>query len=327
MQINRSKILWWGLLGGAALLVGVACALPGLKAPAPFASPTPNLTMTAFFSPQLGVPPTATPREQATLPPTAAFVVATATPAFSPTPLPPTAVPTAPPPTSPPPPTPVPSRPGPVVRAPLLWVAPNNIDGNLDDWRTTTTYPIANVVYGAANYNGASDLSGTFRIGWDYRALYVAVQVVDDQLVQKEHGAALYKGDDVEIQLDTNLYGDFYINALNGDDYQIGLSPGNPPGTSPEAYLWYPAAQARTVHAVELGVKLTSDGYVMEAAIPWTIIGFKPYPGLKMGFAISISDDDDPNQAVQQTMLSNDPYRTLLPTSWGTLVFYDPGKK
>jgi len=205
-------------------------------------------------------------------------------------------------------------------------VAPNTMDGNLNDWRTTTTYPIANVVYGAANYTGAGDLSGTFRIGWDYRALYVAVQVVDDALVQSEHGAAIYKGDDVEIQLDTNLYGDFYINAVNADDYQIGLSPGSPPGTSPEAYLWYPPGKARALPEVDLGVKLTSSGYVLEAAIPWTIIGFKPYPGLSMGFAISLSDNDDAAHAVQQSMLSNDPYRTLLPTSWGTLAFYDPGK-
>ncbi len=327
MQRKQRKVLWWGLLVGAALLIGVACALPGLKAPAPFASPTPNLTMTAFFSPQLGVPPTATPGSPMALSPTVPLPTAEAPPAASPTPAPPTATPLPPSPTVPPQSTPLPSRPGPVVRAPLLWVAPSNIDGNLDDWRTTTTYPIANVVYGAANYSGASDLSGTFRIGWDYRALYVAVQVVDDHLVQNEHGAAIYKGDDVEIQLDTNLYGDFYINAINGDDYQIGLSPGSPPGTAPEAYLWYPPGKARALPEVDIGVKLTADGYVLEAAIPWTIIGFKPYPGLKMGFAISISDDDDPTQAVQQTMLSNDPYRTLLPTSWGTLVFYDPGKK
>ncbi len=326
-MMNQRKMLWWGGLVSAALLIGVACALPGLKAPAPFASPTPNLTMTAFFSPQLGVPPTATPGLPVASSPAVPVPTATAPPAASPSPAPPTAAPVPPSPTAPPQPTPLPSRPGPVVSAPLLWVAPARIDGNLDDWRTTTTYPIANVVYGAANYSGASDLSGTFRIGWDYRALYVAVQVVDDHLVQNEHGAAIYKGDDVEIQLDTNLYGDFYINAVNGDDYQIGLSPGSPPGTSPEAYLWYPPGKARALPEVDVGVKLTTDGYVLEAAIPWTIIGFKPYPGLKMGFAISISDDDDPTRAVQQTMLSNDPYRTLLPTSWGTLVFYDPGKK
>ena len=328
MSIDLRKVLRWGLVLGVALLVGVACGLPvGLKPPAPFASPTPNLTMTAFFSPQLGVPPTATPAGEATTsPPQPATPPPTVTSAVPPTPLPPTAVPPSPTPTSPPAPTPLPSRPGPVVRAPLLWVAPNTIDGDLSDWRTTVTYPIANVVYGAANYSGASDLSGTFRIGWDYRALYVAVQVVDDHLVQNEHGAAIYKGDDVEIQLDTNLYGDFYVNALNADDYQIGLSPGSPPGTSPEAYLWYPPGKARSLPEVDIGVKLTSTGYVLEAAIPWTIIGFKPYPGLSMGFAISLSDDDDPTQAVQQTMLSNDPYRTLLPTSWGTLVFFAPGK-
>ncbi len=309
----------WGVL--------LACALPGVRPPAPFASPTPNLTMTAFFNPSYGMPPTATPtvgqavtatRQPSPVPPTQTPPLPSATAAL-PTPTPP---PTSPPVTA----TPA-VRPGPVVRAPLLWVAPNRIDGSLNDWRTKTTYPVNAVVYGAANYHGASDLSAKFRIGWDYRALYIGIDVVDDHLVQTQHGADIFKGDDVEIQLDTNLYGDFYVNAVNADDFQIGLSPGNPPGTSPEAYMWYPPGHARALPEVDVAVQLQAHGYTLEAAIPWTIIGFKPHPGLQMGFALSVSDDDSPSQAVQQTMLSNDPYRRLTdPTSWGTLIFYDPGK-
>jgi len=57
------------------------------------------------------------------------------------------------------------------------------------------------------------------------------------------------------------------------------------------------------------------------------VFGRKPTPNTRMGFAINLSDNDASGQAVQQTMLSNDPFRTLTdPTTWGTLVFYDPGK-
>ncbi len=314
---NRKHWVW---LPGVVLLLW-ACALPKASAPTPFAFPTANMTMTAFFDPNAGVPPTATP---------SAAPLPTQAPSLPPptaTPLPPTAPPA---PTQPPPPTstPVPAvRPGPVVQAPLLWVAPNNINANLDDWRTQTEYPVQSVVFGGENYTGAADLSGKFRIGWDYRALYLAVIVTDDQLVQTQHGAQMFKGDDVEIQRDLDYYGDFYLGALNGDDFQIGLSPGVPPGTAPEAYLWYPAGQARALPEVEIAVQLTTHGYIMEAAIPWTVFGRKPSPNMRMGFALSLSDNDAAGQAVQQTMLSNDPFRVLAdPTTWGTLVFFDPGK-
>jgi len=303
----------------ALLITAVGCRLSGVKSPTPVAFPTPNLTLTALFNPNQSVPPTATPVSQLTAAPTTAPTQA------------PTAAPTSPPsPTTPPTvaPTPIPQRPGPRVEAPLLWVAPNKIDGSLGDWRTTTEYPITAVVYGANNYSGASDLSGKFRIGWDYRALYIAAIVTDDRLVQAEHGANIFKGDDVEIQLDTNLYGDFYTHYLNADDYQIGLSIGNPPGTSPEAYLWYPSNKARSLTEVQIGVTTNGHGYILEAAIPWTVFGFKPHKGMVMGFALSVSDNDDPDHAVQQTMISNDPYRTLTdPTTWGTLHFYDPRSK
>ncbi len=292
--MHKNLRLWLFPLLAGVLLVLVACGLPSLSTPTPFVFPTLALTPTTSV---IGIPPTATPSSGATVVPVAP--TATQAPMV---------------------------RPGPVVRAPLLWVAPNDINGNLDDWRTKDEYPIQSVVFGAANYTGLSDVSGKFRIGWDYRALYVAVIVTDDVLVQTQHGAQMFKGDDVEIQLDTNLYGDFFVEGITADDFQIGLSPGVPPGTAPEAYLWYPPGQARALPEVEIAVVLTDNGYVMEAAIPWTVVGFKPSPGLQMGFAISISDDDLPGQAVQQTMVSNDPYRTMWPTSWGTLVFYDPGK-
>ena len=348
---GRQRIL---ALSGLAILL-FACALPNTSAPTPFVFPTANLTMTALFDPNAGVPPTATPsavpsasalpatatappsQPSATaLPPTATVAQPTAT-AIPPSPtvvLWPTAT-AAPPTATTVPPTPVPPtattvpavRPGPVVKAPLLWVAPNRIDANLGDWRTKTEYPIQSVVFGANNYTGASDLSGKFRIGWDYRALYLAVIVVDDKLVQTQHGAQMYKGDDVEIQLDLDYYGDFYVSQCNGDDFQIGLSPGVPPGTAPEAYLWCPRGKARTLPEVEVAVHLTANGYIMEAAIPWSVFGRKPEPGTRMGFALNLSDNDAAGQAIQQTMLSNDPFRRLLdPTTWGTLVFFDPRK-
>jgi hypothetical protein len=64
-----------------------------------------------------------------------------------------------------------------------------------------------------------------------------------------------------------------------------------------------------------------SDGYRLEAAIPWSVFGVTPANGQQFGFAISISDNDNPNENVQQKMVSADPFRSLVdPTTWGVLT-------
>jgi hypothetical protein len=100
-------------------------------------------------------------------------------------------------------------------------------------------------VYGSENWSGEADLSAQYMLGWDEDALYLAARIFDDRYVQEAFEEDIYQGDSVEILLDTDVAGDFYLEALNGDDFQLGISPGNPsPGADPEAYLWYPAAEA-----------------------------------------------------------------------------------
>jgi hypothetical protein len=72
--------------------------------------------------------------------------------------------------------------------------------------------------------------------------------------------------------------------------------------------------------------KQAADGYALEAKIPWTVFGVTPTSGDKYGFAISISDDDQADTAVQQSMVSSVITRKLLnPTTWGTLILAPGG--
>jgi hypothetical protein len=298
-----------------ALLVALAaaCTLPGAASPTQFAFPTPNLTHTAIF---------------------AAILTPSATAPSAPTPLAPTTSGTPPPPTSEAG-TPAAtatlggaSRPnGSPVTAAYLPSAPT-IDGNISEW-TSTAYAIDQIVFGAANWVGANDASATYYIGWDTGNLYLAVRVRDEAHVQINGGANLrylYKGDDVEIQLDTNLSGDFYATSVDSDDYQLGFTPGNFGTLSPQAYLWIPAAQEGTRASVGVQVRQVTNGYELEARIPWTVFGISPAGGNRYGFAISASDNDLAGTATQQSMVSNVRNRRLLnPTTWGTLILEAPG--
>lgn len=313
------------------LLGGAACNLPSVAAPTPFAFPTPDLTLTAIFSvlvtPTPPVVITATPVQ---IPPTsdqAAFPSPTVPPilgTFIPeTPISTTQAPAP----SPIPATPTPARqlrPGPVVEA-LYVQNPPAVDGSLNDW--TIPFQTANhIVFGRDRWDNAEDLSSRFAVAWDYNYLYLAARVTDEDYVQNARGEDLFLGDSLEILFDSNLAQDFELQRLGPDNYQLGISPGNPePGENPEAYLWYPRDIAGRRPEVRIGAQRTSVGWDVEAAVPWSVFGTAPQADMTYGFVFSVSDNDRTGQVEQQTMVSNVSTRRLTdPTSWGNLTLRVP---
>lgn len=331
MNTNRWKLL--GALGALGLAV-LACALPGTASPTPFVFPTPNLTLTAFFSQvtQPAPPPTVTPAEGIG----GGLPVPTSTP--FPTSIPPTAPPS---PTSPPIvvatataavvyPTNTPSYAGPGMRSGPSFAAtylstPPKIDGYVEEW-TIPLYRAEAVVYGQSNWDNADDLSAAVFLGWDETYLYVGAKVHDDTYVQNATGAYLYQGDSLEILLDTDVSGDYYLASLSADDFQLGISPGNPaPNQNPEAYLWFPRSQEGRRSNVQIAATRSGSGYHIEAAIPWSVFGVTPTAGRHFGFVFSVSDNDLAGKNVQQSMVSLVSTRVLTaPTTWGDLTLVKP---
>jgi hypothetical protein len=276
--------------------------------PTPFTFPTPNATLTALYSiPTLSLP---TATESYVAPTYPAAVTPTNTPAI------PTAAGFNPSFTS----TPVVMRgSGQVVGSYML--KPPVLDGTWDEW-PATEFPINVVVYGLNNFNSTLDLYGSYKVGWDYSYLYLAVEVDDDKYTQVSSGSYLYMGDSLEILMDTNLIGDLTVKKLDGDDYQLGISPGLvTPGSGQEAYLWYPSSLAGGRSSVLIAAIGGNGIYHVELAIPWYVFNVAPYEGMELGFAMSISDDDLNGVARQQTMISSCSFRSLVdPTTWGTLT-------
>lgn len=309
----KNKVILTTLLITTCIL---ACVLPFSTQPTPYIPPTPNMTLTVLAVADIleaSVPPSpipiiVTPTVSSESSPTISppEIVRSPTPSYTPTFTP--AVVT------------YPQRPGAIVVAANLGTSPN-LDGNWDEWNTTE-YPAGYIVYGWSNWDNYDDLQASFRIGWDKNNLYVAVKVKDDLYVQNASGQNLYKGDSIEILLDTNLYDDFYYNQLSTDDYQLGISPGNPDvnGTR-EAVLWYPGSRSGSRPEVTIA-SIGGDGlYRVEAASPWSVFNISPYVGRRLGFALSVSDNDNHNENVQQSMASNVIGRKLtMPMTWGELV-------
>lgn len=193
---------------------------------------------------------------------------------------------------------------------------PPQIDAYLDEW-TSSQYAIAHNVFQPENWSGAADCSGRFFIAWDWDYLYLGIEVFDDRHVQEESGRMFYKGDDIEIQLDTDLPGDYSDGGLSSDDAQIGFTVHDFAGRY-EAFVWRPAEKSISL---EMVARQTSSGYVLEVAVPWSALSLSPEVETPYGFCLNVSDDDTPGTKGQDSMVSNVVTRKWGdPTTWGTLI-------
>ncbi|MEN8240427.1 MAG: sugar-binding protein [Chloroflexota bacterium] len=319
--VTRKKIL----LGAMAIFIFGACSLldggssnnggVGIVEPTAILSPTPNLTLTAVFAqatanaPEPGEPtstdlpdpasPTDEPGVEVTqpAPPTPTSVAYAETPAVA-----------------------VVDQ----VEAHYLNSAPT-IDGALSEW-PGEMYSMSDLVYGPEYYANSADLSGQFKIAWDNDNLYLGVVVFDTRYSQTATGTQMFMGDSLEILMDTNLSGDASDTQLSGDDYQIGISAGNLHDVAiPEAFMWYPSDKIGTLPGVEIAGVLINGGYVVEIAMPWSVVGVTPTNGKIVGFLFSISDNDMQFMNKQQSVVSFSPSRELQnPTSWSELKLIKP---
>lgn len=201
---------------------------------------------------------------------------------------------------------------GPMATAP-------QIDANLSEWEGVPAVESAYTVYRAAAWDGTEDLTAVWHLAWDADNLYLAAEVSDDVHVQTQSGNQIFRGDSLELQIDTDRAGDLG-SGLNADDVQINLSPGNFADLPPSAFRFLGGNDAPGAD-IRVAAQPTDTGYVLEAAVPWRDIGVAPTPGLTLGLALNANDNDTPGTAVQEVLKSHVPTRTFSdPTTWGTLT-------
>lgn len=200
------------------------------------------------------------------------------------------------------------------------------IDGRLDEWQglplaTESAY----LVYKKEDWNGTSDLTAAWWLGWDSANLYVAVEVVDDQHVQTQTGNLTYLGDSLEMQIDTDRAGDFQSTTLSPDDFQLVLSPGNFANLTAEVFRFRGTDEGQMPdnpgHSIQVASQRTTTGYWLEAAIPWGDLSVTPQPNMVLGLNLNANDNDTADTAAQEVMMSNVSTRTFRnPATWGTVT-------
>jgi hypothetical protein len=204
---------------------------------------------------------------------------------------------------------------------------PPTIDADLSGWPDGPTAVSSHVVHRASGVTRSPTAQAVWRLGWDETHLYVAAVITDDVHVQTQQGNQVFRGDSLELQIETNPARN--ARSLGPSNFQIALSPGNFAGIPPSAFRFQGTAEgsmrdAAGGHNINVAARQTGDGYILEAAIPWSDLNLTPTPGMSLGLALNLNDNDTPGSARQEMMLSNVSTRQFAdPTSWGTLTLQE----
>lgn len=202
---------------------------------------------------------------------------------------------------------------------------PPTIDGKVepDEWAKSYGFELRYTDTGNPNHAVARAL-------WDDRNCYLAIEVKDKDVVSnpksKPHKPSLvYHGDDVEI----------YLDSLNLRTPRMG------PGCHHLMIGAGAGYSGRTTAASEYAVGVqgtindgrdTDQGYTIEVAAPWSILGGTPTPSTKvMGFNVTVYNYDsttvdqfDKCTCLSWAKTSNRPAEedtTHSPAHWNQLVF------
>ncbi|MCC7518545.1 MAG: hypothetical protein IT578_05105 [Verrucomicrobiae bacterium] len=178
---------------------------------------------------------------------------------------------------------------------------PVQVDGDLSDWENVpnavTLNSAAHATWQREDWTGPADLSATVRVAWRTDGLLVAAEVTDDIVQQPYAGADIWKGDYLNVLLDTQP-----ASATEDGVIQLGISPGNFDKLPAEVYSYRP--QGQPAAGAKVAAKRTARGYNVEAFVPFTALGMA---GVKQDqfatFEIGVSDSDG-TPAAQQTMLT-----------------------
>jgi len=147
------------------------------------------------------------------------------------------------------------------------------IDGDLSEWgyaNPLNADTSSQVKTPANGYGGVSDSSFRAQLMYDAQNLYLAVNVKDDtKLANNATGSAIVNGDGIELYLSNypEQYDVSRGSTYNSQyDYHLAISYAD----SPQAYI---LSHGRAPTGLVASKVETSDGYIIEAQIPWSNFG------------------------------------------------------
>jgi len=205
-----------------------------------------------------------------------------------------------------------------------------SVDGTLDDWADATWHTVTremNVPSGGINPVAEDiDLSSEFAAVWSADTLYLAARVVDPTVVSNiapDDLQGFYRTDSVE----------FYLNPGAGGSqaglFKLAVIPfdteGNVQAVRHEDAA--PGPIAETAPGVQVASSATDDGYIIEVAIPLSLLGLDGQAGTQIGFSHVIHNASNAEAEVgayaRENIIGWNPLPNIwqAPEAWSVLRF------
>lgn len=204
--------------------------------------------------------------------------------------------------------------------------SPPRIDGLDNDWSGRTSYLADRVV---APDGTSSEVSGSWRLGWDANAFYVFVRVADPVHTQTHQARPelLFRGDSVSFEMGPEQSAN--AGGLDARDVHLMLGPDE--GGRVVAGINVSNGSVFVTGGAATGTRavsrIGSEGYVVEAAIPWSVLRVaNPRVGLVLAGNLNVSDAvaGGTRRGGLQAMVSNNPERAGNSADfrevWGTIT-------
>src|SRR5690606_18690731 len=129
---------------------------------------------------------------------------------------------------------------------------------------------------------------------WDGDALYLLARASDASVDPGplDDPSQMYQGDSLHFEIGPDSEG---AESLRSGDKHVILAPGDRSGAVvvainvPQGGVFVPGLSGEDT-GVQAVASAIDRGYVIEAAIPWEVLGMDPAPGLVFGLNVNISD-------------------------------------
>jgi hypothetical protein len=203
------------------------------------------------------------------------------------------------------------------------------INGNPSDWPENTPTFDSNVLVAGND----TSLLGHWGLAWDDANFYVIVGVTDATALQthKSDPSQLFKGDGVSFEFGTAAPENGDAGLEQGDKHVL-IGPANFNDDTVISAINVPDGKvfvrgSNTIQGLKAATSKTNDGYIIEAAIPWSTLGVQGVAGGNdFGMNLNVSDSvpDGSKAGELSSMVSNNPQRKGNDASfrsiWGTLT-------
>jgi hypothetical protein len=202
------------------------------------------------------------------------------------------------------------------------------IDADPSDWPNDIPTFDSNVLI-AGNDTG---LLGHWALAWDDKALYAMVAVTDKTALQTHASdtSQLFKGDGVSFEFGTAVPKNDNASLEAGDKH-VMFGPANFKDNSVIGGINVPDGAVftrgtNTIQGLKAATVKTDDGYLIEAAIPWSTLGVDAISGgAEFGMNLNVSDSiaSGAKAGELSSFVSNNPGRkgndAQFRSVWGTL--------